>query len=157
MLWRTDESMDNHDHDPDPDASFVNVRKDSFNINVTVRFKPLDAVVKDAPAKTVTLPLHQRLALIRLENNLSSNREALNILMREGEWFKDKWSAAEEDERDQLNAPREEETSDREEVKKSLTCGVNSIDCENNNVVVVDPTKGLRSFHFDHVLADTCT
>ncbi len=46
---------------------------------------------------------------------------------------------------------------DCKEAHQSLSCGVNSIDCENNSIVIVDPTKGLRTFNFDQVHPDTST
>jgi hypothetical protein len=40
----------------------------------------------------VTLPLHQRLAMIRMSRKLKSNRQALKILTAEGGWFKSRWA-----------------------------------------------------------------
>lgn len=41
----------------------------------------------------VTLPLHQRLAMIKLSRNLKSNKEALKILTSEGGWFGSRWNS----------------------------------------------------------------
>ena len=40
----------------------------------------------------VTLPLHQRLAMIRMSHKLNSNQDALRILTSEGGWFQSRWS-----------------------------------------------------------------
>jgi len=101
--------------------------------------------------KKIVLPLHQRLALIRMSQNLKSNREALGILQMQGGWFTSQW----EEEKS-----RDTEKGDKEAVPQkdaglpSLTGGVHSIDNENNRLFVVDPTKGLREFSFDRVLPD---
>jgi len=61
---------------------------DNFNIHVTARLKPKnesDDVA--APTKAITLPLHQRIQLIRMSKKLSSNKAALNVLKSEGVWF----------------------------------------------------------------------
>lgn len=74
-----------------------------FKISVYARFRPHDKVVKKAPIEgelkeddheeiEVTLPLHQRLAMIKLSRNLKSNRDALKILTSEGGWFKSRWT-----------------------------------------------------------------
>ena len=39
----------------------------------------------------VTLPLHQRLAMIKMSHNLTSNRQALRVLTSEGGWFQSRW------------------------------------------------------------------
>ena len=140
MLWRDDsDTTENQDSD------------DSFNINVSVRFKPIDCSRRGGKSKSVALPLHQRLALIRFEHNLSSNSDALNILKKEGGRFKDKFT---EEKKEDSEDPSK---LDCKEAHQSLSCGVNSIDCENNSIVIVDPTKGLRTFNFDQVHPDTST
>lgn len=75
-----------------------------FKISVYARFKPqksndaeakagaADAAAGEEAAKQVSLPLHQRLAMIRLSRNLKSNRAALKVLTSEGGWFEAKWS-----------------------------------------------------------------
>jgi Kinesin motor domain len=40
----------------------------------------------------VTLPLHQRLAMIRMSHRLKSNRQALKVLTSEGGWFQSRWT-----------------------------------------------------------------
>jgi kinesin family protein 5 len=40
----------------------------------------------------ITLPLHQKLTLIRMSRRLNNNRSALKILAEEGEWFQAKWA-----------------------------------------------------------------
>lgn len=142
-----------------------------YKINVTVRFKPCKEGTTNATNSrdydssqsgredSVILPLHQRLALIRLEHKLDSNRAALNILKEEGEWFnKEKWltlTATDEFGDEQLQG-RDYTLQDRSQ-PPLLSHGVHEIDCQNNNVVLVDPIKGLRNFQFDCVLPLDCT
>ena len=78
---------------------------DRFKVNVFARFRPLpepkeekDADMKDDKLPNeedaslkVTLPLHQRLSMIRM-SGAKSQREALRVLASEGEWFGEKWS-----------------------------------------------------------------
>eukprot|EP01033_Poteriospumella_lacustris_P012067 gene12067-8622_t len=45
----------------------------------------------------VTLPLHQKLAMIRMSHNIKSNRRALRLLTEEGSWFSAKWEALSEE------------------------------------------------------------
>ena len=72
---------------------------DRFKVNVFARFRPLPESKEDAeednklPAQEnsndslkVTLPLHQRLSMIRM-SGAKSKREALRVLASEGEWF----------------------------------------------------------------------
>ena len=84
------------------------VKSDRSKIKVFARFRPKDdrsrgdentdpAVVassqsgkSDSSNPEVTLPLHQRLAMIKLSHRLSSNRQALKILTSEG----GKWTIA---------------------------------------------------------------
>lgn len=130
---------------------------DSFNIKVSVRFKPLNCSQREGREKAVTLPLHQRLALIRSEHNLTSNSEALDILKKEGAWFKDKWAAMEASKDNEEKKSEDANGIEPKESQESLFCGVNTIDSENNSVVIVDPTKGLRNFIFDEVHSDHST
>ena len=84
--------------------------KEKFKVNVFARFRPL---AKEAPKEIgkeigkdkdndnlsslpedkteITLPLHQRLKMIKMAKNLKSNKQALQMLAAEGEWFRDKW------------------------------------------------------------------
>ena len=70
----------------------LNVRS---KVNVYARFRPLpiDSSNVENEQPTITLPLHQRLHLIRLSRNINSNRKALQVLKDEGNWFGAKWSA----------------------------------------------------------------
>lgn len=170
MLWREYESNDSgvamiadSKNDISPNNTHDEGRK-SFRVSVSVRFKPLDSLLRarnKEATKSATLPLHQRLALIRYENKLVSNKDALHILKQEGEWFRDRWSSDEEGNDGIKRQAEGNQHADGESSSKQdqtpLSCGINSIDCDNNSVVVVDPTKGLRNFQFDHVMPDTCS
>ncbi len=76
---------------------------DRFKVNVFARFRPLPESKESGemddklPAEEdsslkVTLPLHQRLSMIRMSGGAKSKREALRVLASEGEWFGEKWS-----------------------------------------------------------------
>lgn len=154
-------SDDNHDNCDDDDDSKLD-EDDVFNIHVSVRFKPVtkNSDMRNNRERKVTLPLHQRLALIRHQNKLNSNRDALNILKEEGEWFKDKWSSHEKENATNNGVSDKECHSAKKDIEDkgigALSCGVKSIDCSTNKVVIVDSTKGLRNFNFDRVLSDDC-
>jgi hypothetical protein len=75
-----------------------------FKISVFARFCPARESLKKstksdgtdaatAEEVEVTLPLYQRLAMIKMSRNLKSNKEALKILTSEGGWFKDRWNS----------------------------------------------------------------
>lgn len=145
MLWRAHEQMQNGEQVP-PSS-------DAFHIHVSVRFKPI-TIGSNKLTKQVTLPLHQKLALIKFENNLRTNSDALSILKQEGSWFKDKWTAEVWEDKDNME-PTNSERNESE--SPPLSCGIKTIDCKNKNVVIVDPTKGLRKFHFNSVLAADCS
>mmetsp|Transcript_9644 Transcript_9644/g.13990 ORF Transcript_9644/g.13990 Transcript_9644/m.13990 type:complete len:613 (+) Transcript_9644:252-2090(+) len=122
-----------------------------FNIQVSARFKPkgLASSMKQNGYnnnKKFKLPLHQRLALIRLDNKVSSNKEALKILSDQGDWFRDKWAGMGEEKKD--DSPEKSKNAS----PPGISGGVHFIDTESNCVILVDPTKGLREFQFDHVM-----
>ena len=77
----------------------------TFKINVYARFRPstqalkrqakVDVMKASEPEEStveVNLPLHQRLAMIKISHRLSSNKEALKVLAAEGGWFHKKWT-----------------------------------------------------------------
>lgn len=98
-LWVPSEQLgaDNHQYSQESVG-------ERFKISVFARFRPQDKVpakkvvaddVEDANNEEieVTLPLHQRLAMIKMSRNLKSNRQALKILTTEGGWFKSRWTS----------------------------------------------------------------
>ncbi len=157
MLWYKDIICDELDG-----SKSSNRNEEDFNIHVSVRLKPVSNDNFHKVSK-VTLPLHQRLALIKHRHKLSSNRDALNILKEEGEWFQERWLAEEKENIiDNTNASSKIDSKIDDDVgqierQAMLSCGIQSIDCLKNNVVIVDPTKGLRNFEFDRVLSDNCS
>jgi hypothetical protein len=96
---------------PQDDHSYLVPNKEGvgerFKISVFARFCPPRAPVRkskavEAPASPttvideeieVTLPLYQRLAMIRMSRKLKSNKQALKILAAEGGWFKERWNS----------------------------------------------------------------
>jgi len=129
--------------------------KDSNKIIACMRLKPVLNEKKESQepdAKKIVLPLHQRLALIRLSHNLKSNREALGVLQMQGGWFTAQWQ--QQKSYDVEAGDKDVTPQNTEAGLPSFTGGVHSIDHEGNRVFVVDPTKGLRQFSFDRVLPD---
>jgi len=121
-----------------------------FKIKVCARFKPkLIANEKESGAigsKSICLPLHQRLAIIRMNKKISSNKDAFKVLEKQGGWFgkemKERYS--------------ESKTNDsrKHHLRSNLGGGVQFIDSDNNSVVLLDRLKGLREFYFDHVMPE---
>ena len=68
-----------------------------YNIQVAARFKPRISNTqqgqspKQSTATTanrkIVLPLHQRLAIIRMNRQLHLQKEALRVLQEQGDWF----------------------------------------------------------------------
>ena len=122
-----------------------------FQITVNARFKPIGKSRPMAPSRPVVLPLHQRMALIRMNRKSSSQKEACKALFQQGEWFGESQRA----ERDSASSVEEDEnTSKTCNAKPRLSCGVHSIDSNHDYVIMVDKTKGLRKFKFDRVFDD---
>ena len=134
-----------------------------FNITVCARFKPSKETTEESDSTSckhkVTLPLHQRLQLIKLSKRLKSNAAALNVLKQEGSWFGAEW--------DKIDAENPEASSgDNKENSPSsprrraadashVNVGIQSIDPMNGRVVMVEGgSRGLREFEFDSVLAE---
>jgi len=117
--------------------------KRKFKIQVSARLKPRNHhAVSMMSQRKIILPLHQRLALIRLGHNIRNNADAIEIMKTNGEWFP------------ALNTNNDKENNPRSlEVKG----GVQVIDSENDQVFFLHATKGLMPFHFDHVLQDDCS
>mmetsp|Transcript_25872 Transcript_25872/g.43132 ORF Transcript_25872/g.43132 Transcript_25872/m.43132 type:complete len:889 (+) Transcript_25872:106-2772(+) len=81
-----------------------------FKISVFARFRPVEKQPNvgvgneksedDDGEDTiqVTLPLHQRLAMIRMSRRLKNNKQALKVLTTEGGWFQKKWTQLSADE-----------------------------------------------------------
>lgn len=85
-----------------------------------------------------------------MNRNLKSNKDALQVLREQGDWF------GENDDETLVD------DNNRNYIRKSLRLknqppalsGVTYIDCKNNSAVVVDRMKGLREFSFDKVLPE---
>jgi hypothetical protein len=122
---------------------------DKFRISVYARFKPLTGNNKPPQSgRKAVLPLHQRLALIRIDKSLNSNSDALAVLKQQGGWFKNKWDEIEQ------NPEREEHITATDQPSDLLTSGIKHINTKASRVVVVDSNKGLREFEFDGILTD---
>ena len=155
--------------------------RDGFKVSVFARFKPVPekpAVAAEAEAEAgaaavaakekevkqeeeeeITLPLHQRLALIKLSRGLKTNRAALKVLMQEGSWFGKKWDGVRDDERKaneaagRYNSPLK--TPAQIAPREKLIASVQSLDPAMGRCVMVGKDVGLREFSFDGVLPPT--
>lgn len=121
-------------------------------IQVFSRFKPVHRGTDGEPSlpdKRIVLPLHQRLSLIKLSNGLTSNREAIQILMSEGSWF----GGLDADKEN--STPSDSSALDKHRARspntKDLVASVHSVDPGSGKVVLITPDVGLREFSFDAV------
>jgi len=140
-------------------------KSNTFKINVYARFrpsahslkkqskieavKPLEASDDAAAAIEVNLPLHQRLAMIKLSHKLTSNKEALKVLATEGGWFHKKWTSVNVKGTDVRIVDENEDPSNipkfREKMEKDRTfASVQSVDTDTSRVVMIAPDVGLR-------------
>ena len=152
-LWRPKEEEGEREHKGEARAATRRPRDDRFKVNVFVRFRPSDSSVEAAAQlAAVTLPLHQRMALIRMSHGLKSKREVLQVLMKEGSWFGKKWEAAKEKKgKAHKSPPKLLPKADSASSQQSLHAGVQSLDPEFNRLVMVTPDVGMREFAFDGV------
>jgi hypothetical protein len=135
---------------PNRMTSKNNLDANKYNISVYARVKPLTGDYDRAPnGRRAVLPLHQRLALIRIDKCLNSNKDALCVLKEQGGWFKEKW-----DEIEHASSTEEQSIGTNQHPTGSLQSGIKMIDSTNSRIVVVDNTKGIREFEFDGVFKD---
>lgn len=160
-----------------------------FKISVYARFRPSEkeseenlATCGDNGDIEVTLPLHQKLAMIRMSRKLNTNRQALKVLTTEGGWFQARWSQLNNSQNvndptnsmnsrngisfdaDQNVPPKfiknttfdggNDKTSDiiLPDQQQRMVASVQNIDTMAGRVVMVAPDVGLREFSFDGVL-----
>lgn len=148
FLWEADGALTKGD-----------TEEESFNIQVSARFKPRSNNADDDDemiygGKKAVLPLHQRLSLIKMNRGLDSNKDAFEVLKNQGGWFGEEMQhrLPKDDDRDQG-----EMADSISPPSISLTGGVQLIDDENNSVILVDRIKGVRGFRFDNVIKDSAS
>ena len=101
-------------------------KKERFKINVYARFCPGKENKKNISEEDhennneieVTLPLYQRLEMIKMSRNIKSNKQALRILAKEGGWFKDKWNHIGNNKKHENHEKTEENHENNEENNK---------------------------------------
>ena len=139
-----------------------------FQLTVSARFKPkgMDQAAStntNQHQQKISLPLHQRLALIRMNRNITSQREAFKVLMHQGGWFGAMLQKSQAGEKLDYDADENDENIENENKyvshanSSSISGGVHLIDTVSNVAILVDRTKGLRRFEFDHVFCDKST
>jgi hypothetical protein len=170
-LWIGDSASPGVGQDHD---LFHEISKEHFKINVYARFRP-DQVTsstsgdggeigegkqgegKHEAYQQITLPLHQRLSLIKLSCNLKSNHEALRILKEEGSWFGKKWreeSKLSKKKRAKVNVPQSSSPATTGAVP--LHAQIQHVDVGSGRVLVMTPDVGIREFSFDGVFPAPC-
>jgi hypothetical protein len=130
----------------------------------------------------IRLPLHQKLAMIRMNHRIKNNRAALKMLAEEGQWFREKWT-----EISNLDSSSADSNSDGREIggaftakfekyekhpnwktfQLNLSCGkkeeekmiskIQSIDPLTGRVIMLTQDVGLREFSFNGVLPANCS
>lgn len=172
------------DADPSSKEEAQRSRKETWKIQVFARFRPAllseELEVEEGVCAGVVLPLHQRLAMIRLNHKLRKHQSALKILAEQGGWFQAKWQSLAEEKRDD----DEEEDNDsltNKENNRSFYTDMNKhqkaipqklkqklrghdhedakmvskvVSCDGlfGRVVMMTPETGLREFSYDGVL-----
>eukprot|EP00596_Hydrurales_sp_CCMP1899_P005227 CAMPEP_0119050078 /NCGR_PEP_ID=MMETSP1177-20130426/68072_1 /TAXON_ID=2985 /ORGANISM="Ochromonas sp, Strain CCMP1899" /LENGTH=726 /DNA_ID=CAMNT_0007028065 /DNA_START=291 /DNA_END=2471 /DNA_ORIENTATION=- len=159
---------------------------DKNKISVYARFSPkrlqLNDIVDEnnenvngSNDQEVTLPLYQRLAMIKLSHNLKGNRQALKVLASEGGWFQSKWAdiknrdVPEENQDSAVKSNRGEvfDTGNSSQERRvptftlksgaqleKITAAVQNVDPGTGRVVMIAPDVGLREFSFDGVFPE---
>jgi hypothetical protein len=149
---------------PTPSLSALEHANQKFKINVYARFRPFDASGVDENAEsgmTAKIPLHHRLAMIRMSNGFKSNRQALKLLTQSGGWFQNKWlsiaNEAQEPENVFWTEKQYKPTFKVNTKVERMVSKVEAIDSENGRVVMLAPSVGLREFSFNHVFSPNST
>ena len=112
-----------------------------FKINVFARFRPVNIKQSESHSENdkssnVNLPLHQRLALIKLSNNLKSNKDALKILIEEGNWFDRKWNDSSFYSLDAHANENKELRCGNEEEDHNQSCGAGRVEFDEQGFII---------------------
>lgn len=155
-LWNDNDS--NNDNGVKKEEGY---EESSFHIQVSARFKPMN--IKSSSSnnnnnnvKKIVLPLHQRVALIQMNRRLKSKKEAFQVLSQQGDWFAGNNKNDDDDDDDTMEEKKNKNNGDNNP-SHQIRGGVHLIDSERNFAVLVDRTKGLRRFDFDHVIGEQMT
>lgn len=114
---------------------------------------------KDSSSK-VTLPLHQRVALIKLQfpDREITSREALKILQRQGDWFNGMPQTTEEKTGDGLDDVAEgtfdEDLAAAAGAKQSFEFKIHNVNEMDGSIVMTCPNVGIRSFNFNGIFGE---
>jgi hypothetical protein len=131
-------------------------QSERFKVNVFSRFRPYDENNNsESSGLSITLPLHQRLGLIKLSYGVKTKKHALKILKEEGNWFGKKWADIESSKEN--NSSNMNTNSKHISSSELLKASVQNIDAGSGRVVMVAPDVGLREFSFDGVFPPTST
>ena len=159
-LWNASQELSSENLDLRQVSRIETPQQKSLNtrISVCVRIKPKKSDLKQDTNEKVSLPLHQRLALIKVSNNMNSNREALSVLVQNGEWFNSKWAKTNKKRAiDGRNGYEMENgcASNVPQTSYHLNQGLHSVDTRTNTILAIDSTKGIREYNFDSVFDGT--
>ena len=159
-LWNASQELSSENFDLRQVNKIETPQQKSLNtrISVCVRIKPKKSDLKQDTNEKVSLPLHQRLALIKISNNMNSNREALSVLVQNGEWFNSKWAKTNKKRAIDGRNGYEMENECASSVPQAsyhLNQGLHSVDTRTNTILAIDSTKGIREYNFDSVFDGT--
>jgi hypothetical protein len=136
--------------------NYENILKEHFKINVYARFRPQNDEIQ-YEHKQITLPLHQRLGLIKISCNLKSNSEALRVLKEEGSWFGKKWEEQHQTQQQRKGKGVVATSSLSKKLTSTpLHAQIQSVDVGSGRVVVMTPDVGIREFSYDGVFPAPC-
>jgi len=137
------------------------IRKRDQLVQVFARFRPA-ALPSSTPEidddddepSEVKLPLHQRLAFIRLKegNNTLSTKGALRILQKQGEWFQEEKEQQPLEGQSDSRGQTEQEQGDAE--KQRFMFHVHSVNPETRHIMMTVPSIGVRNFFFQAVFPE---
>jgi len=124
------------------DYSKTKVSKTKVSIEVIARFKPkwLNSRTDAANMTVIKIPLHQRVALLKVACNEAklTSKQALQMMKNEGEFF-------------------QKEGNESSKMICDFKFGVHTLNDQTGQVLMTVPSVGLRSFKFNGLLNEHVT
>jgi len=143
----------------DRSASSSSDSIERFKVKVFSRFRPIErakydsnGIISTGSNKTIVLPLHQRLQLLRISRRATTTREALKVLKTEGAWFGAKWKNIEDERAKKTDTIIPNKSVQDIANKENFVACVQNVDPATGRIVMMAPDVGLREFIFDGVL-----
>mmetsp|Transcript_22545 Transcript_22545/g.28908 ORF Transcript_22545/g.28908 Transcript_22545/m.28908 type:complete len:714 (-) Transcript_22545:1236-3377(-) len=123
-------------------------------VHVSIRIKPMIDQTRedDDNKKDVTLPLHQRLALIKINNEIESNSDAIQILAKKGAWFGAKWAERNKkrsiDGKNGFELESEKAFGHCKTDTLRLKRGIHAVAPKEGKVITIDSNRGVCEYQF---------